>query len=159
MGALKRRTADLGDIKEIWELVKAAAEDMAFDAANPAAQEAMLSQIMVCCTSGLSPLAVADSGGLVGALLVRRDELEWGLRNSPAVHVAAAAARREGGEGALAALFGELQAAEAPVFVSVRKGDRLGLDVLLRERGFAHEASAESGWGDLYAWSAKPAVH
>jgi hypothetical protein len=159
MGELKRRTADLGDIKEIWELVKAAAEDMAFDVANPAAQEAMLSQIMICCTSGLSPVAVAESGDLVGALLVRRDELEWGLRNSPAVHVAAAAARGESGQGALTVLIGELQAAEAPVFVSVKTGDRLGLEALLRQRGFAHEARAENGWGDLYAWSTKPVVH
>jgi hypothetical protein len=160
MVELTRRTASLGDLKAIWDLVKESAHDMVFDVENAAAQEAMLSQIMVCCTSGLSPVALAPGGGVVGALLVRRDELEWGLRNSPAVHVAAAAvAPAQKDHGVLDALMADVLERKAPVFVSVKKGEQLGFEDLLVQRGFTHEASAESGWGDLYAWGAARPLH
>jgi hypothetical protein len=159
MDGLMRRTASLADLKAIWELVKDGADDIAFDVESAAAQEAMLSEIMACCTSGLSPLAV-DDDGLVAALLVRRDDFEWGFRNSPAVHVAVATVARKPEQlGLLDALIADVQARGAPVFASVKKGDQLGLENLLRRSGFVHEAAAESGWGDLYAWSAPPLLN
>ena len=42
---------------------------------------------MACCTSGLSTVAECQYKAIVGALLTRRDDFEWGFRNGDALHV------------------------------------------------------------------------
>lgn len=160
MTDVKHRSASLSDLKDIWGLVKTISGDIPFDAASEAAQESVLSELMRCCTSELSPVAVGEGKSIVGALLVRRDDFEWGLRNAEVVHVSyAAVAPSHRDKGVLAAMLTELQARKVPVLVSVKNGNQLGLVDELKKLGFAQEATAESGWGDLYKWSPAPTTH
>jgi len=153
MAELKQRTASLSDLKDIWVLIREAAPDIPFDLANERAQESVLSEVMACCTSGLSPLVIGDDKTIVGALLVRRDDFEWGFRNSKAVHVSyAAIATTSRGQSVLGSLLARIKEQGVPVFASVKSGDKLGLADHLKELGFAHECTAASGWGDLYKW-------
>lgn len=153
MTELTKRAASLGDVPGIWGLMKQVAADIPFDLGNEAAQESMLSELMACCTSGLSPVAVGDDKAIVGALLVRRDDFEWGFRNSEAVHVAyAAIAASHRQQGVLRSLLAEIQQRKVPVLASVKSGDQIGFSDTLKELGFAHECTAASGWGDLYKW-------
>ena len=150
MTELTQRAATLEDVKDIWDLIKTAATDIPFDLESEAAQESILSELMACCTSGLSPVAV-ENQTVVGALLVRRDDFEWGFRNGDAVHIAYAAADA-GHRDVLSRLVADVQERKAPVFASVKSGNGLGLSELLEKLGFAHDCKAESGWGDLYKW-------
>jgi len=160
MTEVKHRAASLSDLKDIWGLVKNAAGEIPFDATNEAAQESVLSELMMCCTSELSPVAVGDGKSIVGALLVRRDDFEWGFRNSEAVHVSyAAVAPSYRDKGILAALLAEVQERKVPVFVSVKSGNQLGLVDELKKLGFAHECTAASGWGDLYKGNPVQTTH
>ena len=148
-----QRAASLGDLKDIWGLVRNVASDIPFDAGNEAAQESVLSELMACCTSGLSPVAMGEDKSIVGALLVRRDDFEWGFRNGRAVHVSyAAIAPSHRDKGVLGALVAEIQERKVPVLVSVRSGNQSGLADELKKLGFTHECAAASGWGDLYKW-------
>jgi len=160
MTEVTHRSASLGDLKDIWGLVKSNAGDIPFDAGSEAAQESVLSELMRCCTSELSPVAVGDGKSIVGALLVRRDDFEWGLRNAEVVHVSyAAVAPSYRDKGVLAELFGKLKEQNVPVLVSVKNGNQLGLADELKKLGFAQEATAESGWGELYKWAPTPKTH
>lgn len=153
MTEVTQRAASLGDLKDIWGLVKNVAGDIPFDPGNEAAQESILSELMACCTSGLSPVAMGEDKAIVGALLVRRDDFEWGFRNGNAVHVSyAAVAPSHRDKGVLGALVAEIQGRKVPVFVSVKSGNQSGLADELKKLGFAHECAATSGWGDLYKW-------
>jgi hypothetical protein len=153
MAEFTRRLASLNDLQEIWRLLRDIASDVPFDAKSAAAQESMLSEVMACCTSGLSPVAIDQGGGIAGALLVRRDDFEWGLRNSGAVHISGAAIARDSrDQNVLSALLTDLQARKAAIFASVKGGEQLGLADGLKEAGFEHECAAASGWGDLYQW-------
>jgi ribosomal protein S18 acetylase RimI-like enzyme len=152
MVELAQRAASLGDLKDIWGLMGRVAADVPFDFKNEAEQESVLSELMACCISGLSPIAIGADKSVVGALLVRRDDFEWGLRNSNAVHLAyAAIAPEHRDNGVLQALVSELQSRKVPVFASVKAGNQSLADAL-QKLGFAHECTAASGWGDLYKW-------
>jgi hypothetical protein len=153
MGDVTQRAASLADLKDVWGLVRQVAGDIPFDVQSEAAQENMLSEIMMCCSSGLSPIAVGDDKAVVGALLARRDDFEWGSRNANVIHVAyAAVAAEQRAKGVLQSLLAKVQEQKVPVLVSVKSGEKLGLADELKTLGFAHECKAESGWGDLYKW-------
>ena len=153
MVELTQRAASLNDFKEIWGLMGRVAADVPFDFESEAEQESVLSELMACCISGLSPIAVGADKAVVGALLVRRDDFEWGLRNGDAVHVAYAAIAPEYRDnGVLQGLVSEVQSRKVPVFASVKAGNQYGLADALQKLGFAHECTAASGWGDLYKW-------
>ncbi len=157
MVELAQRMASLGDLKDIWGLIRLVAADIPFEVENEAAQEGVLSELMACCASGLSAVAVGEDKAIIGALLVRRDDFEWGLRNSKAVHVSyAAVAPSHRDQGVLRALVAELQQRAVPVIASVKSGNQLGLADDLKQLGFAHAAAAASGWGDLYQWRPTP---
>jgi hypothetical protein len=148
-----QRTAELTDIKDIWNLMREVAADVPFDLANEIAQQSVLSELLRCCTSGLSRIAVGPDKAVIGAVLVRRDDFEWGLRNSSAVHIiyaAVAPAARE--NGLLKELVTEVQEGKVPVFASIKTGNQFGLADKFKELGFALECTAESGWGELYKW-------
>jgi ribosomal protein S18 acetylase RimI-like enzyme len=158
MAELTHRVASLSDLKSIWGLMRQVAPCIPFDLDSEAAQENLLSELMACCTSGLSPVAVGDDKTIVGALLVRRDDFEWGFRNGDAVHVSyAAVAPSHRDQGVLRALLTEIQSRKVPVFASVKSGNQLGLSDELKALGFAQECAAENGWGDLYKWQPAPA--
>lgn len=153
MSELSLRAASLADLKEIWGLLREVAADIPYPLENEAAQENVLSELMACCTSGLSPVAVGGTKEIAGALLVRRDDFEWGFRNGEAVHISYAAvapAHRE--QGVLRALLSKVQEQKVPVFASVKNGNKLGIAEELAKLGFTHECTAQSGWGDLYRW-------
>lgn len=153
MSEVKQRAASLTDLKDVWGLVRENAGDIPFDAESEAAQESVLSELMRCCTSGLSPIALGEDKSVVGALLARRDDFEWGLRNANFIHVAyAAVAPGQRDKGLLKSLFAKVQEQKVPVLVSVKSGEKLGLADELKALGFEHECKAESGWGDLYKW-------
>lgn len=153
MADLKHRTAALSDLKDIWGLIRQTANDIPFDLGSEACQENILTEIMACCTSGLSPIVLDEKRAVIGALLVRRDEFEWGFRNSPAVHLSyAAIAPDHRDQNVLASLVNEVQGRKVPVFASVKNGNQLGLADELKKLGFQHECTAASGWGDLYKW-------
>jgi len=160
MTDVTQRSASLSDLKEIWGLVKTVAGDIPFDQASEAAQESVLSELMRCCTSGLSPVAVGDGKSIVGALLARRDDFEWGIRNGEVLHVSyAAVAPTHRDKGVLGTLLGEIQGQKLPVLFSVKSGDKFGLADELKKHGFVHEATAETGWGDLYKWTPPQTTH
>ncbi len=146
MVGMTQRTASLSDLPGIWRLMKETATDIPFDLASETAQESLLTELMACCTSGLSPVAVGDDKAIIGALLVRRDDFEWGFRNSNAVHVSyAAVAPSHRDRGILRELVAEVQGRNVPVFASVKSGGQLGLAGDLEALGFAHECAAASG--------------
>ena len=160
MTELKQRSASLSDLRDIWGLVRNIAGDIPFDPASEAAQEGVLSELMACCTSGLSPVAIGDGKTIVGALLARFDDFEWGFRNNEVIHVSyAAVASDYKDKGVLATLLAGVQELKKPVYVSVKSGEQLGLVDELKKLGFAHEATAASGWGDLYKWTPTPTKH
>jgi len=159
MAGLTQRAASLGDVKDIWGLMRQVAPDIPFDLASETAQANMLTEVMACCTSGLSPVAVSEDNAIVGALLVRRDDFEWGFRNSDAVHVSyAAIAPGHRDQGVLQALVTEVQDRKVPVFASVKNGNQLALADELEKLGFVRECVAANGWGELYKWQPAPAT-
>lgn len=160
MSELTRRMASLSDLQGIWGLLRQVSADIPFKLEDELEQEVILSELMACCTSGLSPVLVDDQKGIVGALLARRDDFEWGFRNSEAIHVAyAAVAPGAREENVLPALLEQLQDRNVPLLASVKSGEQLGFASALGDLGFTHEVKAESGWGDLYQWNPPPAVH
>lgn len=157
MAELTQRVASLSDVQGIWGLIRQVAGDIPFQVESEAEQESVLSELVACCTSGLSPILVDDEKGIVGALLARRDDFEWGFLNNEAIHVAyAAVAPSHRDQDVLSKLFSEVQGQKMQVLASVKSGEKLGLTDVLGTLGFAHEAKAESGWGDLYKW--KPPI-
>ena len=153
MTDLKQRIASLSDLKNIWILMREAAPDIPFDVTNERAQESVLSELMACCTSGLSPVIIGEDKTIVGALLVRRDDFEWGFRNSQAMHVSyAAVAPSYRDKAVFGSLVAGIKERKVPIFASVRSGDKLELADQLKAFGFAYECPAASGWGDLYKW-------
>jgi hypothetical protein len=80
MAELMERAASLGDFKDIWGLMGRVAAEVPFDFDSEAEQESILSELMACCISGLSPIVVGEDKSIIGALLVRRDDFDWGFR-------------------------------------------------------------------------------
>lgn len=153
MSNFTRRAASLADLRDIWGLLRQVAGDIPIDLRSEASQESLLSEAMACCTSGLSPVALDEGNAVIGTLLARRDDFEWGLWNSDAIHVSyAAIAPGHRDLGVLASLVAKIQERKVPVFVSVKKGNQIGLADELGKLGFKHECTAESDWGDLYKW-------
>ncbi|WP_454915282.1 hypothetical protein [Xanthobacter sediminis] len=154
MAELTQRMASLADVQGIWGLLRQVSADVPFEIDSEREQESILSELMACCTSGLSPLAVDDEKGIVGVLLARRDDLEWGLRNKEAIHVAYAALEPGfRGTDLLAKLLGEVKGRKVSVLASVKAGEKQGFADALGREGFTHEITALSGWGDLYQWT------
>jgi hypothetical protein len=153
MVELTRRPASLGDLKGIWGLMKQAAPDIPVELGSEAAQERVLSELMACCTSGLSPVAFAEDKVIIGAVLVRRDDFQWGFRNGGAVHMSyVVVAPNYRDQGVLRTLVSEVQEQKVPIFARVKGGNQFGLADELKGLGFARDAAAEDGWGDLYKW-------
>lgn len=158
MTEMTQRAASLADLKDIWGLMKQVSGDIPFDLGTEAAQESLLTEIMSCCTSGLSPVALSRDKSVIGALLVRRDDFEWGFRNSEAIHLSyAAIASSYKDQGVLRSLIAKIQEQKVPIFASVKSGNQFGLADELMKLGFAHECRAANGWGDLYKW--QPPLH
>jgi len=151
---LTQRAASLEDLRDIWSLLREVASDIPADLGNEADQENILTEAMACCTSGLSPIAIAKDKAIIGALLARRDDFEWGFKNSDAIHISyAAIAPSHRDQGVFAALVTEIQGRKATIFASVKSGNQFGLADELKKLGFEHECTAASGWGDLYKWT------
>jgi hypothetical protein len=55
---LTQRAASLEDLRDIWGLLQQVASDIPADLGSEATQENILTELMACCTSGLSPIAV-----------------------------------------------------------------------------------------------------
>ncbi|MFG1479748.1 hypothetical protein V5F53_13960 [Xanthobacter sp. V4C-4] len=154
MAELTQRMASLADVQGIWGLLRQVSADVPFKADSEEEQESVLSELVACCTSGLSPILVDNERGIVGALLARRDDFEWGLRNRTAIHVAYAAVARSHRDGGLLGILLDLvQGQKVCVLASVKSGERQGLAEALGRQGFICEARAESGWGALYQWT------
>jgi GNAT superfamily N-acetyltransferase len=157
MVELTQHTASLGDLKGVWGLLKQVAADIPFELESEAAQERVLSELMVCCTSGLSPVVVGEDREIVGAALVRRDDFQWGFRNGAAVQMSyAAIAPAYRDRGVLRALVDAVQQRKVPVFVRVKTGNHFGLADGLKELGFTLDATAANESGDLYKWQPSP---
>jgi len=157
MADLKHRAAELADLKDIWSLLRQTANDIPFDLESEADQENVLTEIMACCTSGLSPIVLDENKAIVGALLVRRDDFDWGFRNGDTVRVSyAAIAPTHRDQGVLASMLTEIQGRKVPVLASVKNGNHLGFADELKKLGFDLECTAASGWGDLYKWQPSP---
>ncbi|MDQ0505258.1 hypothetical protein [Xanthobacter agilis] len=154
MAELTQRRASLADVQGIWGLLRQVSADVPFALDSELEQESILSELVACCTSGLTPIAVDNEKGIVGALLARRDDLEWGLRNNPAIHVAyAAMAPGFRDPDLFAQLLGAVTGQKVSVFASVKAGEQQGFATALSAQGFTHEITAANGWGDLYQWT------
>jgi hypothetical protein len=153
MAQLVQRTAELTDLKNIWNLIREVAAEVPFDLADEKAQQSVLSELVRCCTSGISLVAVGPDKAIVGAVMARRDDLEWGIANKDVAHIIyAAVAPSAKGNGVLKGLVTAVQGGKVPVYASVKSGEKLGRADQLKELGFAHELTAVNGWGDLYRW-------
>jgi hypothetical protein len=153
MAELVQRTAELTDLKNIWNLMREVAAEVPFDLADEKAQQSVLSELVRCCTSGISLVAVGPDKAIVGAVMARRDDLEWGIANANVPHIIyAAVAPAAKGNGVLKGLVTGVQGGKVPVYASVANGEQVGLADQLKELGFAHECTAANGWGDLYRW-------
>jgi hypothetical protein len=159
MAEVTQRAATLTDMKNIWALVRQTAADFPVDLSTDAGQEYMLSEIMIGCSSDLSPVAVGKDKAIVGALLARRDENEWGLWNGNVIHVThAAVAPSQKDQGLLQSLFVELQGKKMPIHVSVKSGNAALADEI-KKLGFEVAVTAADGWGDLYVWDPPAAAN
>jgi hypothetical protein len=153
MAQLVQRTAELTDLKNIWNLLREVAAEVPFDLADEKAQQSILSELVRCCTSGISLVAVGPDKAIVGAVLARRDDLEWGMANKNVPHIIyAAVAPAAKGNGVLKGLVSGVQGGNFPIYASVKSGEQIGLASQLKELGFALECTAVNGWGDLYRW-------
>jgi hypothetical protein len=124
-----------------------------FDLADEKAQQSVLSELVRCCTSGVSLVAIGPDKAIVGVVMARPDDLEWGLANHNVPHIIyAAVAPSAKGNGVLKGLVSGVQDGKLPVYASVKTGEQLGLATQLKELGFALECTAANGWGDLYRW-------
>ena len=153
MANLVQRTAELTDLKNIWNLIREVAAEVPFDLADDKAQQSVLSELVRCCTSGISLIEVGPDKTIVGAVMARRDDLEWGIANANVAHIIyAAVAPSAKGNGVLKGLVTGVQGGKVPVYASVKSGETLGLADQLKELGFAHDMTSVNGWGDLYRW-------
>lgn len=151
MSAVTSQMASLADLGRLWAFLREAAPQIPFQLDSDLDQEEVLSELMACCTSGLSPFVLDAEQKVTGALLVRHDTFEWGFRNSPALHITYAALAAEGGSADLvSALVTALQEKKVPLYFSVKSGNGLELPAMIEALGFAH--LAKSPWGDLYLW-------
>jgi hypothetical protein len=152
---LKHRNASLADMKDLWALMRQTAAEIPCSIESESDQEHALTEIMKCCTAEFSPIIVDANRNVVGALLARRDELDWGMRNAEAINVSVAvvsASYRE--QGVFKMLIDAILKRNAPVYIEVKDGDTQGLAAELKGCGFSI-AKAEEGAG-LYKWEPAP---
>lgn len=153
MSEVAKRAASLEDIEAIWGLMRQSASDIPFDVESEGEQERILTEGMVCCIAGMSPLVVDDRKEIVRALLAKRDELDWGLRNTETINVSfAAVAPSHRDQGILKMLVEEIIKRNARVYLGVKMGDKQGLAAELEKSGFARQSEDTSGRGELYKW-------
>jgi GNAT superfamily N-acetyltransferase len=148
---LAHRIALLDDMKDLWALVRRTAADIPCSLESESDQEYALTEIMKCCTAEFSPVVVDAKRNVVGAMLARRDELDWGLRNVETINVALAAVSADHREqGVFKMLIEAILKRNAPVYIEVKAGEAQGLATELKGSGFSL-AKAEEG-SELYKW-------
>jgi hypothetical protein len=153
MSDLTQRAASLSDIKDIWGLMRQSAGDIPLAVESEAEQEKVLTEIMACCTAGMSPIVVDSKKEIVGALLAKRDQFDWGFRNIETINVAyAAVATTHQDQGVLKTLVEEIVKRNVPIYVGVQSGNKHGLVGELESAGFSRQAEISSGLGDVYKW-------
>ncbi len=151
------RNASLRDMGALWALVRHAASDIPCSIESESDQERALTEIMKCCTAELSLVALDADRNLVGAVLARRDELDWGLRDKVTINVslaAVSAACRD--ENLFKTLIDELRKRNAPIYIVAKPGEAQGLGDALKGSGFSLVQSDECG--ELFKWEPAPAV-
>jgi len=148
---LAHRNASLEDMGALWALMKQTAADIPHSIENESDQERALTEIMKCCTAEFSPVALDEKRNVVGALLARRDELEWGLRNGETINVSLAAVSASHREhGVFKLLIEALLKRNAPVYVEVKAGEGQGLAAELEGCGFSLTKTEQGA--ELYKW-------
>jgi hypothetical protein len=148
---LAYRSASLDDMGALWALMKQTAADIPCSIESASEQERALTEIMKCCTAELSPVVLDAKRHVVGALLARRDELDWGLRNAETINVSLAAVSASHREnGAFKVLIETILKRNAPVYVDVKVGEGQGLTAELKACGFSLTKSEEGA--ELYKW-------
>lgn len=106
---------------------------------------------MKCCTAEFSPIVLDAKHNVVGALLARRDEFDWGLRNAETISVSLAALSANGREeGAFKVLIEAILKRNAPVYVEVKAGEAQGLAAELKGCGFSLTKSEDGA--EFYKW-------
>ncbi|RTL79383.1 MAG: hypothetical protein EKK29_21610 [Hyphomicrobiales bacterium] len=155
MANLTQKNASLDDMRGLWALMRQTAADIPCSIDSESDQQRALAENMKCCTAEFSPLVLDAKRNLVGALLARRDELDWGLRNAETINLslaAVSAAHRE--HGVFKMLIEAILKRNAPVYVEVKAGEAQGLAAELKGCGF-FLTKAEDG-AELYKW--EPAI-
>lgn len=156
MTDLAHRSASLDDMKALWDLMRETAADIPCSIESPSDQEHALSEIMMCCTAEFSPVVIDAKQTIVGALLARRDELDWGSHNGESINVSlAAVSASHRDKGVFKMLLEKITTRNAPVYVAVKAGDAQGLAGALKENGFAPASSDNDR--DLYKWEPQEA--
>lgn len=151
MADLTYRNVSLDDMKELWGLIRETAADIPCSIESETDQERALTEIMKCCTAEFSPIVIDEKRRIVGALLARRDELDWGLRNVETINVLLAVASASDRErGVFKMLIDALLKRNAPVYVRVNSGEAQGLTAALKGCGFS-VANTEEG-AELFKW-------
>lgn len=151
MADLAHRNASLDDMKDLWGLMRQTAADIPYSIESESDQERALTEIMKCCTAEFSPIILDAKRNVVGALLARRDELDWGLRNTETINVSLAAVSADHREnGAFKVLIDAILKRNAPVYVEVKAGEAQGLAAELKGCGFS-VTKTEDG-AELYKW-------
>ncbi len=148
---LAQRNASLDDMGELWALMRQTAADVPCSLESASGQERALTEIMKCCTAEFSPVVLDEKRKVVGALLARRDELDWGLRNLETINISLAllsAAHRE--QGVFKTLLEAILKRNAPVYVEVKAGDAQGFADELKGCGFSLSKAQEGA--ELYLW-------
>lgn len=151
MAELALRKASLDDMGALWALMKQTAADIPCPIESESEQEWALTEIMKCCTAEFSPIVLDAKHNVVGALLARRDELDWGLRNAETISVSLAALSASGREeGAFKVLIEAILKRNAPVYVEVKAGEAQGLAAELKGCGFSLTKSEDGA--EFYKW-------
>lgn len=151
MADLAHRTASLDDMRDLWALMRQTAADIPCSIESEGDQERALSEIMKCCTAEFSPVVLDAKRNVVGALLARRDELDWGLRNAETINVSMATVSEGHREhGVFKLLIDAILKRNAPVYIEVKAGEAQGLAAALEGSGFSLTGTKEGA--DLYKW-------
>lgn len=148
---LEHRNASLDDMKDLWALMRQTAADIPCPIESDSDQERALTEIMKCCTAEFSPVVLDGKRNVVGALLARRDELDWGLRNVETINVSlAAVSASHRGNGVFKSLIEAILKRNAPVYIEVKAGDAQGLAAELKGCGFSLTKTDDGA--ELYKW-------
>jgi len=148
---LAQRNASLDDLRDLWSLLRQTSADLPCSIDTQSDQERALTEIMKCCTAEFSPLVIDDKHAIVGALLAKRDELDWVTRNAETINVSlAAVSPGHRDRGVFELLLEKIFERKAPVYIEVKAGDAQGLTAALEGRGFSL-ANSDEGC-KLYKW-------